>query len=139
MLASAEPATYGRPGASTADVLQEVLDRAVGGMRYAASEVDKLSPDEFWVHKVDAQGNTLAEPNKWYQLEVAARAEVERIAGLMSQLGIAERLVQVEEAKATLIIAAIRDAARDAGLDNTSIRKLGSALRGKLAESEAVA
>jgi hypothetical protein len=105
-------------------------------MRYAASEVDKLSPDEFWVQKVDAQGNTLVEPNKWYQLEERCREEVGKLAGLMSQLGIAERQVQVEEARAMLVVAAIRDAARDAGLTQAQTRALGSALRTRLRDAE---
>lgn len=123
-------------GQSSADMLQEVLDRAVSGMRYAASETDKLTPEEFWVSKIDAQGNVLVEPNKWYQLEVQCRAEVERLAGLMSQLGIAERAVRVEEARATLVVAAIRDAARDAGLSQKQMRALGAGLRERLAASE---
>lgn len=121
-----------RPGMSSAEVLQECLDRVVGGMRYAASEVDKLSPDEFWVYKIDAQGNRLTEPNKWYQLEVQCREEVERLAGMMSQLGIAERQVQVEEARAVLIISAIRDAAREAGIPQKQVRALGQGLRERL-------
>lgn len=119
-------------------MLQECLERAVGGMRYAASEVDKLSPEEFWVERIDAQGNRLVEPNKWYQLEQDARAEVERLAGMMAQLGIAERQVRVEEAKAALIVAAIRDAAREAGLSGAQMRALGSGLRKRLEEQTPV-
>jgi len=122
---------------TVATALQECLERATGNMRYAASEVDKLGPDEFWVEKFDAQGNRLVEPNKWYQLEAECRAEVEKLAGMMAGLGIAERMVQVEEAKAALLVAAIRDAAREAGLNGAQVRKLGSALRARLESGEA--
>lgn len=126
-------------GGGMAEVMQECLDRAVGGMRYAASEVDKLEPDEFWVSKYDAQGNRLTEPNKWYQLELTCREEVERLAGMMAQLGLAERAVRVEEAKAALVLSAIRDAARDAGLSQTQMRALGAGLRDRLEQQEATA
>lgn len=132
MVRASEQGVTRKAGQTAADVLQEVLDRAVGGMRYAASEVDKLTPEKFWVTKTDAQGNVLTEPNKWYQLEQACRAEVQSLAGLMSELGIAERAVRVEEAKAALMIAAVRDAAREAGLNAGQVRALGSALRSRL-------
>lgn len=136
MIAAAETGLTRRAGQSSAEILQEVLDRAVGGMRYAASEVDKLAPEEFWVSKIDAQGNVLHEPHKWYQLEVQCRAEVERLAGLMSQLGIAERQVQVEEARAVLIIGAIREAAREAGIEPGKVKVMGQKLRDKLTLAE---
>lgn len=132
MLVASEQGVKRRSGQSAADVLQECLDRAVGGMRYAASEVDKLQPEEFWVRKFDAQGNALVEPNKWYQLELTCREEVERLADIMSKLGIEERRVQVEEAKAALMVAAVREAARDAGLSPGDVRKLGAALRSRV-------
>lgn len=132
MLVAAEQGMSRRAGQSNADILQEVLDRAVSGMRYAASETDKLTPDEFWVRKYDAQGNVLVEPNKWYQLERECREEVERLAAVMAQLGIEERHVQVEEARAVLIVSAIRDAAREAGIPPAKIRALGAGLRERL-------
>lgn len=129
-----------RPTGTTAGaVLQEVLDRTVGHYRYAASEVDKLTLQEFWVHGVDDVGNTIVEPNKWYKLESELRAEIVRLASRMEDLGLAERQVQLEEARAALVVAAIRDAAREAGLNQAQMRKLGQGLRSRLeAAQEAV-
>lgn len=141
VLAASRQGMTVQAGTSTADVLQEVLDRAVGGMRYAASEVDKLSPDELWVKYHDDDGNvTNVRMHKWYRLEVECRQEVMKLAGMMQSLGIAERAVRVEEAKAALMVAAVRDAAREAGLSAGQVRALGSALRNRLESmSEAVA
>jgi hypothetical protein len=121
------------PGQTAPQVLQEVLDRCVANWRWACDQLDNLEPEEFWVVKVDAQGNILTEPCKWYRLERSASEEVERVAGLVASLGISERLVQVEEAKAVLLVKAVRDAALDAGLDDGQVKALGSALRERLA------
>lgn len=117
------------------DVLQELLDRCTGNWRWAAGQLDLVPPGQFWVQKIDAQGNVLVEPCKWYQLERAAASEVERLAGMVVQLGIDERLVKVEEAKAVLLISAVRDAAREAGIPANQVRALGSALRDKLEQA----
>lgn len=139
-MASAAAEGYVRTsGTSSSQALQEVLDRAVGAWRYAAEKADLVQEDEFWVSKVDAQGNTLVEPNKWAQLEIQARQEVAELAGLMSKLGLAERAVRVEEARAALVIGAIRDAARDAGIPAGQVKALGAALRERLEQAEPVA
>lgn len=126
-------------GVTVTDVLQECLERATGGLRFAAAEVDKLKGDEFWVRKVDAQGNVLVEPNKWYQLEQACRAEVEDLATKMLGLDIDSRLAAVEEARALLMFRAVAEAAKKVGLSPVQIRELGGALRGELEAIEGVA
>jgi hypothetical protein len=122
------------PGGSVTavEVLQELLDRSTGNWRWAAGQLDLVPPSQFWVQKVDAQGNVLVEPCKWYQLERAAASEVERLAGMMVQLDIDERHVRVEEARAVLVVAAVRDAARDAGLEPAQVQRLGASLRKRL-------
>jgi hypothetical protein len=137
-LAAADGMT--RPtGVTVTDVLQECLERATGGLRFAAAEVDKLKGDDFWVQKVDAQGNVLVEPNKWYQLEQACRAEVEELATKMLSLDIDSRLAAVEEARAMLMFRAVVEAAKKVGLDPATVRALGSALRGELEAIEGTA
>lgn len=128
-------------GVSTADAMQECLDRAVALWRFAAQQVDKLDftpsqPDAFFETRVGPGGATEVVPNRWYNLEMVARAEVEKLAGMMTQLGIAERQVQLEEAKAALMIAAIRDAAIEAGFDADQVRALGAALRKRLEDTQ---
>jgi hypothetical protein len=125
-------------GVTAPQIMQELLERATAHWRYATAKVDDLPPEKFWRAKTDAHGNHLVEPHPWYKLEQAARAELEDLTAKMVQLGLAERAVQVEEAKAALMVAAVRDAARDAGLSTTDVRKLGAALRARvLAAGEA--
>jgi hypothetical protein len=131
---------------STADALQQCLDRAVALWRFAAAQVDALTmlqsdmpdPDaaeEFWEVETGPNGATTVVPNRWYRMETDARAEVERLAGMMTQLGIAERTVKIEEAKAVLMVAAIRDAALAAGIPPDSVRELGIQLRARLEDA----
>lgn len=131
-LAAENKLDYPTTPVAAVDVLQELLDRSTGNWRWAAGQLDLVSAADFWVQKIDAQGNVLVEPNKWYQLERAAASEVERLAGMMAQLGIDERLVKVEEARAVLLISAVREAAREAGISANQVRALGSALRSRL-------
>lgn len=126
-------------GVTVTDVLQECLERATGALRFAAAEVDKLDGDEFWVRKVDAQGNTLVEPNKWYQLEQACRVEVEELATKMLGLDIDSRLAAVEEARAMLMFRAVAEAAKKVGMTPVQIRELGGALRSELETIEQAA
>jgi hypothetical protein len=123
---------------SVSQALQLVLDRAMGSLYVAATFADDVPVDEFWVRYWDAQGNVRVEPNKWYKLEAALREEVHHIAADMMRLGIAERLVEVEERKSAWVLAAIRAAASDAGLDNDQVRKLGEGIRKRLVEGTAV-
>ena len=117
-----------------AEALQLVLDRAMGSLYVAATFADDVPVDEFWVRYWDAQGNVRVEPNKWYKLEAALRDEVHQVAADMMRLGIAERMVEVEERKAAWVLAAIRAAAADAGLDNEQVRRLGDGIRRRLVE-----
>lgn len=132
-------------GVSTADALQECLDRAVAYMRFAADKVDSLMVDDleqgeddgFFVTRVNAQGGTTIEPNRWYKMEREARLEVERLAAMMTQLGIAERVVRVREAEAALVVAAVREAAIEANIPHDQVRELGAALRRRVENPDA--
>jgi hypothetical protein len=92
-----------------------------------------VSTDKFWVRYYDAQGNIRVEPNKWFVLERAMREEAVKLATKMVELGLAERAVAVEEAKAVMVAQAVRAAAEAAGLAPLQIERLGEELRKGLA------
>jgi hypothetical protein len=124
-------------GVTTADAMQECLDRAVALFRFAASKVDELSDDDLYLTVRGPNGAESRIPHQFVEMETEARLEIEKLAAMMTQLGIAERTVRIEEAKAALVIAAIRDAAIDVGLDNDQIRLLGQAIRTRIEAASA--
>lgn len=136
-------------GVSTGQAMQEALDRAVQMWRFAQDQLNRVTvtthydddgPMEgFFEERKGPGGSTVIVPSRWYTLEVEARRDVEKLAGMMTQLGIAERSVRVDEARAALVIASIKDAAIEAGLDNDQVRALGMALRSRLEEATSTA
>jgi hypothetical protein len=135
-------------GISTADALQECLDRAVALLRFASNQIDNLlidAPDDLanlgyeedplFEVITNPQGPDTLLPHRYLKMEEEARREVEKLAAMMTQLGIAERVVRVEEAKAALIVAAIRESALEAGISHDQVRLLGAALRRRLPDA----
>jgi hypothetical protein len=139
-------------GISTVEALQLCLDRAVAHLHVAMEKVDTLLIEDdakipeayggavggrmFAAHFVGEGGTLVYEPHPWYQVEAQCRQEVERLAGMMAKLGIADRMVKVEEAKATLMIQAIRDSAVAAGIPPDQVKALGAELRERVATME---
>jgi hypothetical protein len=144
---AAEQGASVRLGISTAEALQECLDRAVSLYRFASDQVDNLTislPDDtilselpvdedplFEVYRTEGQP-PIIRPHRYALMEKEARIEVEKLAAMMTQLGIAERVVRVQEAQAALLVAAVRDAAIEAGIPNEQVRALGAALRHRI-------
>jgi hypothetical protein len=124
-----------RLGISTADALQECLDRAVALFRTAAAEVDRIPIDDLFITEISSNGSTRTVPSPWLVMEDAARKEIESLASSMTGLGIAERKVRIEEAQAQLLVASIRDAAISVGIPHDQVRALGAALRQRVEEA----
>jgi hypothetical protein len=116
-------------GMRSIDVIQEVLDRAVAMMRFAQAEVDKLSIDELWVRRIDAQDNVIVEPHRWIQMEQVLRTEALEIADRMEKLNIDERRITLQEAESHLIQLAIRQVLAQLDLTPEQTKKVGPALR----------
>ena len=62
------------------------------------------------------------------------RDRLARISEACVRAGVAEHIIRMETAQAELTLRAIRDAARDAGLNATQVQALGAALHKRLAE-----
>jgi hypothetical protein len=92
------------PSKTTEVMMEELRQRIYALWRYAAKQADALHPDDFWVQKIDAQGNILVEPHKWIQYESMCRAELEEMGLKLIGLGLEERRVRIEEAEAMVVI-----------------------------------
>lgn len=111
------------------EVLDEVLRRAVGYFRFAASMVDDLDPDHMYTESLDAQGNRVYKPHWYIEAERAAREEVADLALRMSGLDIDARRVAIAEAQAVLMTRALQSAIESIGLTADQRKLLGPALR----------
>lgn len=117
------------PEVGTAELLAWALRRVHATMLWAGQQADAVSVDKFWVRYVDSNDNIRVEPNKWFQLERSMREEAVKLAARMVDLGLAERAIAVEEAKAVMVAQAVRNAAEAAGLSPVQITRLGEELR----------
>jgi hypothetical protein len=111
------------------EVLSIAMRRVHVAMLWAGQQSEAVPVEQFWVEKLDAQGNVLVQPNKWFQLERSLRDEAVKLAARMVELGLAERQVAVEEAKAVMVAQAVRTAAEAAGIPPEQIVRLGEELR----------
>lgn len=135
-----------RTGVSTADALQLCLDRAVAIWEFCVHQANLLAveitvdedgheePTGFFTHAPTPADPHHILPNKWVAYERVARQDIEQLAASMTQLGIAERQVRVQEAQAALVAASVRDAAMHIGLPPEVVRQLGEALRDRLTD-----
>lgn len=100
----ARVAPHETPPRSTEQMLDDLRHRAYAMWRFAAAEVDRLHPDDFWAKRYDAQGNIIVEPHRWIQYEAACRAELEELGIKLIGLGLEERRVRLEEAQHDVVL-----------------------------------
>jgi FMN phosphatase YigB (HAD superfamily) len=125
------------PELTTGELLAWALRRVHAGMLWAAQQAEAVPEDKFWVEYLDGQGNVRVEPNKWFLLERSMRDEAVKLAARMVDLGLAERMVQVEEAHAVMVASAMREACEAAGVPPEQVVRVGEELR-RLLEAGAV-
>lgn len=117
-----EPAT----GVVPTEILPEVLENAVGYMRWARSKVGKLTQDQFWIVDPITGDKT---PCAEFELERRLSLDVKNLAETIVRLDLDTRGLQIEAGKMELIAQALWAAAEAAGLDDDQRQKLGESLR----------
>jgi hypothetical protein len=112
----------------TEDIWQEILNRTMLMYRYVQAQVDALAEDEFWVQKIDAQGNRLVEPHKWIQYERVLMEDLREVVAKMDGLDLEARRVAVEEAEAALIAKFMDSILEDLKLTKAQKERLDDAI-----------
>jgi hypothetical protein len=115
------------PDIDPAQALQWQVNRLMDLCRHAASKVDELPEDELTIMTQFGPVD-----HHWVRLEGRYRQELGALCVQVERVGLAERLVRLEEAKAQLLVRAITEAAREVGISRDKVRKLGPALRTQL-------
>lgn len=126
---AAQKGVEGYIGLHAGEMAQECLDRASTEMRFFASKVNELTEDELYVNTAFGPA-----PHKWLEAERKARAEVIKICDIMMKLDLEARMARVEEVKAAALASMFMSAAREAGISNADLKRLGPALRSQLAQ-----
>lgn len=109
---------------SPVEALQWLVSRLTSLTKHAAMKADQLREDELTI--MTAFGPL---DHQWVRLERQYRQELTTMCVNVERVGLAERLVQLEEAKAHLLVQAIQAAAKEAGIPRDKVKRLGPALR----------
>lgn len=110
--------------ANPVQVLQFILSRRLAALKHAIQKAEALREDDMFK---DGPFGTYA--NEWVRLEQDLAQEVATLCIQMERVGLAERLVSLQEAQATLLVRALTEAAQEAGIPRAQLRELGPAFR----------
>jgi hypothetical protein len=130
-VAMAEAETYAAarrlPAVDPLDTLRALTGRIVLQLAHASMKADQLGEDEITV--MTAFGPI---DNEWIRAESRLRGELSKLCLDMARFGLAERMVDIQAARARLIERALVDAAIEAGIPRGKLRALGPAFRRNL-------
>lgn len=115
------------PDADPAEALTWLLARVFDQLKFAASRADNLPEDQ--METMTAFGPV---PNQWIRLEEKLRVELQSLCINMERVGLAERMVRIQEARALLIVQALTEAAAEAGIPRSKLKQIGPAFRRRL-------
>jgi hypothetical protein len=128
--------SFGMTPPNTVRLMEQVATRTHDLMVWVQSKVNEIKEGDFWVYGFDSDGNRIAEPNKWFQLETALREELFEMASRMTGHDIDVRRVRIEELQIQNLSQALKLATQDIGLSQEQTMKLGSALRTRISQIE---
>jgi hypothetical protein len=101
-----------RTGVDPAEAVQDVLDEVHGAWQYATQQVMHLDESDYWV---DSLGMKV--PNHWIREQERLANMIVTIAGRAAGMGLAERMVRLEEMQAEIFGRAVEAALVAAGLN----------------------
>lgn len=116
------------PHTDPLNALQWIVNRLYQRLIHASQEVDQLRPGQLTV--MTAFGPT---DHEWVRAEQALTKQLSEVCINVARVGLAERLVQIEEAKAHLMFRALTESLLDAGVSRDQLRAAGPSFRAKLA------
>lgn len=112
------------PSIDPVSAIQWIIDRLYNRLVHASTEVDKLRPGQLTV--MTAFGPT---DHEWVRAEHQLTAQLARVCSDAAKIGLAERMLNIEEAKAQLILRAFTAAAIDCGIDRDQLRSIAPKFR----------
>jgi hypothetical protein len=107
--------------------LKAVLGQLTERLAFASERVDKLDEDELTVETAFGPVD-----HPMLRLQRQTQKELAELCFNMARLGLAERMVNIQEARARLIERALVDAALEAGIPRGKLRAIGPIFRRNL-------
>lgn len=115
------------PDTDPGEALQWIVNRVFDQLKYASTKADALPEDKLEV--VTAFGPM---PHQWVRAEERLRIELASLCVNVERVGLAERMVRIQEARALLIVQALTEAAAEAGIPRAKLKQIGPAFRRRL-------
>lgn len=109
--------------------LKEIMADLTAQWYHAVAQRDAVPLSDYWVNKLDAQGNVLVEPHPWVQEADRIGARLEAVCQNAIKNGLAERMAAIEEFKAAVFISTLQGVLSDLQLSPEQVAKVGPALR----------
>lgn len=125
--AALNPPPHTDPG----EALQWIVDQLADEVRFHAKVVDGLKVEDLQV----MTGFGVVDHASVRALN-RSRKELADLCVNMERVGLAERMVRVEEARALLIVQALIEAAAEAGIPRAKLKQIGPAFRRRLTAIE---
>lgn len=108
------------PHTDPAEALQWMVDRITAMLKYAAHQADDL-PDA----EREVMGAFGPIPHYWIRVENDLRQELSTLCVNVERIGLADRMIRIQESRATLINRAMVAALKEAGVKQAVIREVG--------------
>lgn len=129
---AAEFAGVMKKGVDPAEAVQDILDEAHGAWQYANEQVLRLPEDEYWVESLGTKV-----PNPWIREQDRLMHMVLQIASKAASMGLAERMVRLEEIQAEIFSAVVEAALIQYGLNFDQRRSIHESIAQGLDDIEA--
>lgn len=115
------------PNVEPAAALSWIVNRLHARLLHAASEVDQLGVEDLTT--MTAFGPT---DHQWIRAERELTNQLSKVCVDVMRVGLGERLVAVEEAKATMLVRAFTNAALRAGISRDQLKEVAPFFREEL-------
>lgn len=107
------------------------LELVAGQLAYATLKVGELGEDEMFVNSIAGRV-----PHHWIQMQGVLQERIVKFAGAAASMGVAERKVDLLAAQTAMMGELLEGVMGDVGLTKAQRKKVGPAIRGRLATIE---
>lgn len=116
-----------------AEAVQAVLDHIYAAYQYATQQMFSLTEDEYWRETLGGRV-----PHEWIREQERLALQVVHIAGKASGMGLAERMVRIQEAQAGMFALVVDQVLKELGMGANDRHKAHELIAAKLEQQAAI-